>query len=100
MICSDEPGYYKQGAYGIRIENLVAVRPAEGLEGSEREMLEFETLTLAPIDLTLVDASLMSTAEIAWLNAYHTRVREVIAPLVDKATVAWLAEATKPVHIK
>ena len=99
MICSDEPGYYKQGAYGIRIENLVAVRPAEGLEGSEREMLEFETLTLAPIDLTLVDASLMSTAEIAWLNAYHTRVREVIAPLVDKATVAWLVEATKPAHI-
>ncbi|MHA1537957.1 MAG: aminopeptidase P family protein [Alphaproteobacteria bacterium] len=97
MICSIEPGYYKQGAYGIRIENLVAVRPAEGLEGSEREMLEFETLTLAPIELALVDASLMSESEIAWLDAYHARVREEIGPLVDKTTQAWLAQATLPV---
>ena len=96
MICSDEPGYYKQGAYGIRIENLVVVRRAEGLEGAEREMLEFETLTLAPIDLALVEPSLLSTGEIAWLDAYHARVREVISPLVDRETTAWLAEATKP----
>ena len=95
MICSNEPGYYKEGAYGIRVENLVAVRPAVRLEGSEREMLEFETLTLAPIDLALVEASLLSPDEIAWLDAYHARVREVIAPLVDDATVAWLAEATR-----
>ncbi len=97
MICSDEPGYYKQGAYGIRIENLVAVRAAEGMEGSEREMLEFETLTLAPIDLTLVEPSLLSADEIAWLDAYHARVREIIGPLVDEATQAWLAAATLPV---
>ena len=95
MICSNEPGYYKQGAYGIRIENLVAVRRAEGLEGAEREMLEFETLTLAPIDLAPLEASLLSPGEIAWLDAYHARVNEVIAPLVDDATKAWLVEATR-----
>ncbi len=95
MICSNEPGYYKQGAYGIRIENLIAVRRAEGLEGAEREMLEFETLTLAPIDLVLVEPSLLSSDEIAWLDAYHARVREVITPLVDQATAAWLVEATR-----
>ncbi len=100
MICSDEPGYYKQGAYGIRIENLIAVRQIDGLEGAEHEMLEFETLTLAPIDLALVEPSLLSADEIAWLDAYHARVREVISPLLDKATAAWLAEATKPVPVE
>ena len=97
MIVSNEPGYYKTGAYGIRIENLVLVQPAAG-EG-EREMLGFETLTLAPIDRNLVEASLLDEDEIAWLDAYHTRVRETLTPLVDPDTAHWLAEVTAPIAI-
>ncbi|HEX3862458.1 MAG TPA: aminopeptidase P family protein [Stellaceae bacterium] len=93
MIVSNEPGYYKTGAYGIRIENLVVVQPwAEG----ERDMLCFETLTLAPIDRTLIARDLLEDGEIAWLDDYHARVREVIAPLVDAETAAWLATVTAP----
>jgi Xaa-Pro aminopeptidase len=95
MIVSNEPGYYKTGAYGIRIENLVLVQPSNG--SAEREMLGFETLTLAPIDRTLVDPSLLDDDEIAWLDAYHAHVREVLTPLVDPNTAAWLAEATAPI---
>jgi len=96
MICSNEPGYYKTGAYGIRIENLVAVRAEPAAEGGERAMFGFETLTLAPIDRTLVDTALMTAEEIAWLDAYHARVRETLTPLVDAETAEWLAEATAP----
>ncbi|HEX4571265.1 MAG TPA: aminopeptidase P family protein [Dongiaceae bacterium] len=96
MIVSNEPGYYKTGAYGIRIENLVTViedpRP-----GDERPMLAFETLTLAPIDRNLVDKGLLTAAEIAWLDAYHARVREVLSPQLDAATAAWLGQATAPI---
>ncbi|HEV8680628.1 MAG TPA: M24B family metallopeptidase, partial [Stellaceae bacterium] len=95
MIVSNEPGYYKTGAYGIRIENLVAVQTSD--EGGERDMLCFETLSLAPIDRTLVARSLLEDDEIAWLDAYHARVREVIGPLVDPETQAWLAAATAPI---
>ena len=95
MIVSNEPGYYKTGAYGIRIENLVVVVPLE-LPGAEREMRGFETLTLAPIDRRLVDAGLLSAAEIAWLDAYHARVRSELAPRVDAATARWLEDATAP----
>ncbi|MBV9827574.1 MAG: M24 family metallopeptidase C-terminal domain-containing protein, partial [Alphaproteobacteria bacterium] len=94
MIVSNEPGYYKTGAYGIRIENLVAVQP--WAEGGEREMLCFETLTLAPIDRKLVARDLLEDDEIAWFDAYHARVREVITPLVDPDTARWLAAATAP----
>ena len=97
MIVSNEPGYYKTGAYGIRIENLVLVQPAAG-EG-EREMLGFETLTLAPIDRNLIEPSLLDDEEIVWLDEYHTRVRETLTPLVDPETARWLAEATKPVAV-
>jgi Xaa-Pro aminopeptidase len=97
MIVSDEPGYYKTGAYGIRIENLLAVTPPNGPQGAERKMLGFETLTLAPIDRDLVEPALLSAAEIAWLDAYHARVRDTVAPLVDEETAAWLAEATRPI---
>ncbi len=93
MILSNEPGYYKTGAYGIRIENLIVVKKAD-VAGAERDMLDFETLTLAPIDLALVDARLLSTAEKAWLNAYHARVRAELSPLVDVATRRWLKAAT------
>jgi len=96
MIVSDEPGYYKTGAYGIRIENLVAVTPLGAGEGRERELLEFEVLTLAPIDRTLVEPALLDDAEIAWLDAYHARVFAEIAPLVDTATRRWLEAATQP----
>jgi Xaa-Pro aminopeptidase len=96
MIVSNEPGYYKTGAYGIRIENLVAVKEAK-IEGADRRYYEFETLTLAPIDLNCIDASLLTEPEKAWLNAYHARVREVVAPQVDEPTRAWLAEATRAI---
>ena len=96
MIVSNEPGYYKTGAYGIRIENLVAVREAK-IEGADRRYLEFETLTHAPIDLACIDASLLTEAEKAWLNAYHARVRQVVGPQVDEPTRTWLAEATRAI---
>jgi Xaa-Pro aminopeptidase len=95
MIVSNEPGYYKTGSYGIRIENLVLVKPADGT--AEREMLGFETLTLAPIDRNLIEPSLLEDDEIAWLDAYHTRVRETLTPLVDAETARWLAAATQPI---
>ena len=96
MIVSNEPGYYKTGAYGIRIENLVAVKEAK-IEGADRRYLEFETLTHAPIDLACVDAGLLTDAERAWLNSYHARVRDIVGPQVDEPTRAWLAEATRAI---
>ena len=98
MILSNEPGYYRTGGYGIRIENLVAVvdsPPAEGRE-EDKPMLGFETLTLAPIDRRLVEPALLSAEEIAWLDAYHARVREVVGPQLDGETAAWLEQATAP----
>jgi Xaa-Pro aminopeptidase len=95
MIISNEPGYYKTGAYGIRIENLVLVQPAEA--GGEREMMRFETLTLAPIDRSLVEPSLLDNEEIDWLDAYHAKVRATLTPLVDPDTARWLAEVTQPI---
>ncbi len=96
MIVSNEPGYYKTGAYGIRIENLVAVKAAE-IPGADRRYLEFETLTLAPIDLACVEPGLLTEAEKTWLNDYHRRVRETVGPNVDETTRAWLADATRPI---
>ncbi|WP_142848650.1 aminopeptidase P family protein [Telmatospirillum sp. J64-1] len=98
MILSNEPGYYKTGAYGIRIENLVVVREAEVPPGAERKLLDFETLTLAPIDRRLILRDLLTDEEAAWLDAYHARVRDVITPLVDSDTAAWLAQATAPLE--
>jgi Xaa-Pro aminopeptidase len=93
MIVSNEPGYYKTGEYGIRIENLIVVQPVEG----QPNMLQFETITLAPIDINLVDRALLTADEVAWLNAYHKRVRETLSPKLDDATKSWLAEATRPI---
>ena len=95
MILSNEPGYYKAGEYGIRIENLVLVEPRR-IEGGEGEWLGFETLTLAPIDAALVEPSLLTAAEIAWWNAYHARVREVLAPRLEGEALAWLETACAP----
>jgi len=94
MIVSNEPGYYAPGAFGIRIENLVAVEERT-IPGGERPMLGFETLTLAPIDLNLVEPKLMDAGEIAWLDAYHARVRKTLSPRVDSSTRRWLAQATR-----
>ena len=96
MVVSNEPGYYKTGAYGIRIENLVAVREAGDLPAAEKKMLAFETLTRAPIDRAVIDLALLTPAEIAWLDAYHAEVRSDLTPLLDADTAAWLAEVTRP----
>ncbi len=95
MICSNEPGYYKAGAYGIRIENLVCVVEAGDIEGAEKPMLAFETLTRAPIDLRLVEPALLDAHEIAWLDGYHAEVRRALTPLLDPDTARWLAQATR-----
>jgi Xaa-Pro aminopeptidase len=97
MIVSNEPGYYKTGAYGIRIENLVVVTAAEPA-GGERDMMGFETLTLAPIDRAAIEPSLLDARERQWLDAYHARVEREIGPLVDRATQAWLKEAARPIE--
>ena len=78
MILSNEPGYYKSGEYGIRLENLVVVIPAATSDGEGREWFAFETITLVPFDVSLIDGSLLHATEREWLNAYHARVREVI----------------------
>lgn len=96
MICSNEPGYYKKDAYGIRIENLVVVVPAPEIPGAERSMLAFETLTLAPIDTRLIALEMLRADELAWLNRYHARVCETLAPLVDHETATWLRAVTAP----
>ena len=98
MILSNEPGYYKTAAYGIRIENLVLVIAAPEPAGAEKPLNAFETLTLAPIDLRLIDTGLMTTKECAWVDSYHKRVHEVIAPLVDVSTRKWLEKATRPLN--
>jgi Xaa-Pro aminopeptidase len=96
MILSNEPGYYKTGAYGIRIENLQVVTEAQDIPGGERPMLGFETLTLAPIDRRLIDTTLLTPEEIAQLDAYHARVLEVVGPKVPADVRAWMQEACAP----
>ena len=96
MILSDEPGYYKNGAYGIRIENLLLVTAGPAVTGAEKELNAFETLTLAPIDRRLIDPAMMTADEIAWLDVYHRRVRDTLAPLIDSETRTWLDAATAP----
>ena len=96
MITSNEPGYYKTDAYGIRIENLVVVQPPAPVADGERPMLSFETLTLAPIDRRLIETRLMSADERRWLDQYHERVRKTLTPLVPDDVKEWLADVTKP----
>ncbi len=96
MILSNEPGYYKTGEYGIRIESLVVVTPVPAPPGGEVTLYGFETLTLAPIDRALVEPELLASVERAWLDGYHARVRDVIAPRVDRETADWLEAATRP----
>lgn len=97
MIISNEPGYYKTGEYGIRIENLVAVIEADTQGAGDSPILGFETLTQAPIDRRLVVPELMETQEVAWLNGYHAWVRANQLPALDSETAVWLKTATTPV---
>jgi Xaa-Pro aminopeptidase len=96
MIISNEPGYYRAGAYGIRTENLVIVEPRPTPEGGERELLAFETITRAPIDRRLIVPDLLDEEERAWLDDYHARVRADLIDLMDGDAAAWLAQATIP----
>ncbi len=96
MILSNEPGYYKTGEYGIRIENLVLVVPRE-IDGAEKEMFGFETLTFAPIDRRLVDAGMLEPEELVWLNCYHAHVLAKIGPNLTGADLDWLRRACAPI---
>ena len=93
MMLSNEPGYYKAGAFGIRIENLIVVE-TRAIKGADRPMLGFETITLAPIARALIDARLLDEGERSWLDAYHVRVRKALSPLVGKHARGWLGKAT------
>ncbi|OHD03759.1 MAG: X-Pro aminopeptidase [Sphingopyxis sp. RIFCSPHIGHO2_01_FULL_65_24] len=95
MILSNEPGYYKAGHFGIRIENLVIVVP-QRIDGAEEDMLGFETITFAPIAQNLVETALLSPAEADWLDAYHAEVFEKLAPGMDDGDRAWLESACAP----
>jgi Xaa-Pro aminopeptidase len=97
MILSNEPGLYREGQYGIRLENLVLVTPPASIKGGDREMMGFETLTLVPFDRRLIDPSLLTRDELSWLNAYHAEVRRRIGPLVKGRDKAWLRQATAPI---
>jgi Xaa-Pro aminopeptidase len=97
MILSNEPGYYRAGAFGIRIENLVVVQNAPNLADADpREMLSFETLTFVPIDRRLIDRAALHPDEAAWLDDYHAQVRAALAPRLDPTTRGWLEAATAP----
>jgi Xaa-Pro aminopeptidase len=96
MILSNEPGYYKTAAYGIRIENLVLVIPEPEPVGAEKPLNAFETLTLVPIERRLIDVKMLTGKERTWLDSYHMRVNEVIRPLVEGETRKWLEKATRP----
>ena len=96
MITSNEPGLYRTGRWGVRIENLVANR--SWLDGEFGEFLCFETLTLCPIDTRCIDISLLRADEITWLDEYHRTVRERLSPRVDGAALAWLQASTQPLQ--
>jgi Xaa-Pro aminopeptidase len=95
MMLSNEPGYYKAGEYGIRIENLILVEP-RNVAGAEKPMLGFETLTFAPIDRTLIDTALLDAGEQTWIDAYHADVRDRIGPQLDGEALRWLERQTAP----
>ena len=97
MIVSNEPGYYKAGEFGIRIENLVLVEPRE-IAGAEREMYGFETLTLAPIDRALIDTSMLDAAERGWVDRYHATVLARLGPLMNVDERHWLSEVCAPLE--
>ncbi len=95
MILSNEPGYYKQGAFGIRIENLVLVEERQ-IEGQEGKYLGFETLTYVPLDRKLIDKALLTAEEIAWVDGYHAQVRALLSPRLEGEDLAWVERETAP----
>jgi len=95
MILSNEPGYYKEGHYGIRIENLIVVEERQ-IPGGERTIYGFETITWCPYERALIDKTMLDAGEIAWIDGYHAKVREKIGPLVEGEAKAWLDEACRP----
>jgi len=95
MILSNEPGYYRDGCFGIRCENLLVVRPVEDA-AYETPMMQFEALTMVPFDNRLLDVSLLTAAELNWINCYHSRVNEVLGPLLEGAEKLWMEQATLP----
>lgn len=97
MVLSNEPGYYRADSFGIRLENLVVVRHCEALKDAEREMYEFDALTLIPIDARLIDKSLLTQGEIDWFNAYHQKVFNTLSPLMSGTELEWLTQATKAI---
>ncbi|MBL4619800.1 MAG: aminopeptidase P family protein [Marinicaulis sp.] len=97
MILSNEPGFYKAGEFGIRIENLIVVTPAKPVPGGEREMMEFETITLAPINLDLVVTELLTAFERQWLNDYHARVRSTLVGVISPEIKDWFHSATRAI---
>ncbi|WP_455476490.1 aminopeptidase P family protein [Bartonella sp. B17] len=97
MIISNEPGYYREGAFGIRIENLMIVKPAQKIDGGDIEMLSFETLTNCPIDRRLILPELLTQQERQWLNDYHTHIYHVNAPYLNEEDKKWIKEATMPI---
>ncbi|BDA85561.1 Xaa-Pro aminopeptidase [Aureimonas sp. SA4125] len=99
MILSNEPGYYREGEFGIRIENLVLVEPATEIAGGDLKMMSFETLTFAPIDRRLIVPTLLGREEIDWLNAYHAWTFDILSPLLDPEASSWLAKATSPLAL-
>ncbi len=94
MIISNEPGYYKENKFGIRIENLILATEPEAIKSGEKDMMGFETLTLAPIDQRLIDPDLLTDEELSWLNQYHAQVRKVISPHLSKDEKSWLKNVT------
>jgi len=96
MMVSNEPGYYKEGYYGIRLENLILVTPADPVEGGDIAMHGFETLTLAPFDARLIETDLLTRDELRWLDAYHARVLAEIGPMLGGEALAWLEKACAP----
>jgi Xaa-Pro aminopeptidase len=97
MILSNEPGFYKQGAFGIRIENLIMVQEPAKVIGGERAMMSFETLTLCPIERRLIDSSLMYQDELNWLNTYHARVLKDVGAFLSGPELDWLEQACAPI---
>ncbi|MGB1540034.1 MAG: M24 family metallopeptidase, partial [Rickettsiales bacterium] len=100
MVLSNEPGFYKEGEYGIRTENLVVVEEKKGLADDGKAYYGFETITLSPIDTRLIDTSLLERSEVEWLNAYHERVRETLSPHLPQAERVWLEAKTEPLQVK
>lgn len=97
MVLSNEPGYYRADSFGIRLENLVVVQHCEALKGAEREMYEFDALTLIPMDARLIDKNLLTQGEINWFNAYHQKVFNILSPLMSGSELEWLTKATQAI---